>query len=124
MVTTVRDNPDNHRYEIYDGDQLAGFSEYNLLTSGKIAFTHTQVDPAYSGRGLARTLVAEELDDARRRGLAVLPFCPYVRKVIAADPVRYLHLVLPQDRERFRLPHEIDANEAAAESLGETEGRP
>ncbi|HYO40264.1 MAG TPA: GNAT family N-acetyltransferase [Nocardioidaceae bacterium] len=102
-MTDVRDNPAEHRYELYDGDQLVGFSAYKI-TGHKIAFTHTEVDPAFSGRGLARVLVGEELDDVRRRGLAVLPFCAYVRKVIASDPQQHLDLVLPEDRERFALP--------------------
>ena len=103
MTTTVRDNPSQNRYEIHLDDQLAGFSEYKL-NPGRIAFTHTQVDPAFSGRGLARQLVGEELEDARRRGLAVLPFCPYVRKVIVQNPDKYLDLVPAKDRERFKLP--------------------
>lgn len=106
MTVTVRDNPDLHRYEIRDDDQLAGFTDYTL-TAHAIAFTHTEVDEAFSGRGLARRLVVEELEDARRRGLAVLPFCPYVRKVIAGDPDRFLDLVPARDRARFDLP-EVD----------------
>lgn len=106
-MSDVRDNPDKHRYELYDGDRLVGFSTYKLAP-GTIAFIHTEVEPAFSGRGLARTLVTEELDDARRRGLAVLPFCPYVRTVISSQPDRHLDLVRPQDRERFRLPADGD----------------
>jgi predicted GNAT family acetyltransferase len=108
-VTIVRDNPDQNRYEIHDGDQLAGFANYELR-SDKIAFTHTEIDPAFGGRGLARQLVTEALDDARRRDLAVLPFCPYVRKVIASSPQRYLDLVPVQDRERFKLPDDADVD--------------
>lgn len=103
MSVTVRDNPTEHRYEIYDDDQLAGFSEYKL-TGQRIAFTHTETDPAFGGRGLARRLVEHALADVRERGLAVLPFCPYVRKVIAGDPERYLDLVPVKDRARFNLP--------------------
>lgn len=106
-VTSVRDNPDEHRFEIHDDDQLAGFSEYKL-TKGRIAFTHTEVDPAFSRRGLARQLVTEALDDARERGLAVLPFCPYVRKIIATSPERYLDLVPAGNRKRFKLPDDAD----------------
>jgi predicted GNAT family acetyltransferase len=102
-VSTVRDNPEKNRYEVYDNGELAGFSEYRLAP-GRIAFTHTEVDPAFGRRGLARALVAEALEDSRRRGLAVLPFCPYVRKVIASEPERYLDLVPVGDRERFTLP--------------------
>jgi predicted GNAT family acetyltransferase len=103
MTTTVRDNPTEHRYEIHDGEQLAGFTDYKL-TGDRIAFIHTEVGEAFSGRGLARQLVTEELDDARRRGLAVLPFCPYVRTVIARSPDRFLDLVPVKDRARFELP--------------------
>ena len=108
-MSAVRDNLAEHRYEIYDGDQLAGFSEYKL-TESRIAFTHTEVDPAFGGRGLARQLVDGELDDARRRGLAVLPFCPYVRKIIAERPDRYLDLVPASDRARFQLPDRVDVD--------------
>ena len=103
MTTTVRDNPDLDRYEIHVDDRPAGFSEYKLH-GGRIAFTHTEIADEFSGRGLARKLVADELADARRRGLAVLPFCPYVRKVIADNPDRYLDLVPAKDRARFDLP--------------------
>ena len=102
MSITVRDNAAETRYEIYDGEQLAGFSTYRL-TGQQIAFTHTETDPAFSGRGLAKQLVTEELDDARRRSLTVLPFCAYVRKVIAENASTYLDLVPDRDRDRFGL---------------------
>ena len=102
MSINVRENPDQSRYEIYDGGQLAAFSEYKL-TGERIAFIHTQVAPAFGGRGLAKRLVAEELDDARRRGLAVLPFCPYVRRFIAKNAETYLDLVPEKERDRFGL---------------------
>lgn len=117
MAITVRDNPTEHRYEIHDGDQLAGFSDYRL-TQKTIAFTHTQVDPPFNGRGLAYHLVVDELDDARRRGLAVLPFCPYVRKVIAREPDRFLDLVSAQDRARFKLSDDAQVDEPDVRPLG------
>lgn len=103
MTVSVLDNPNLNRYEVYDDDQLAGFTDYRL-TASHIAFTHTEVGDAFSGRGLAGKLVADELADARRRGLAVLPFCPYVRNVIAQHPDMYLDLVPAKHRERFELP--------------------
>lgn len=48
-MTTVRDNLEKNRYEIYDSDQLAGFSDYTL-THGKIAFIHTEVGAALKGK--------------------------------------------------------------------------
>jgi uncharacterized protein len=103
MSPTVRDNSARSRYEIYDGEQLAGFTTYKV-SDGQISLVHTEIAPEFGGRGLARLLVSEELEDARRRRLAVLPFCPYVRKVIAQNPDAYLDLVPEAERDRFGLP--------------------
>jgi hypothetical protein len=103
LTVTVRDVPQHHRYEISDGEQRLGLSTYTLNGS-TIAFTHTEVDPAFGGRGLGKQLVQAELEDARRRGLSVLPMCPYVRKVIAEDPATYLDLVPAAERAQFDLP--------------------
>ena len=100
---SVRDNPAQSRYEIHDGEQLVGFTTYRL-GDGQISFLHTEVAPEFGGRGLAKQLVTEELEDARRRGLAVLPFCPYVAKVIAQNLETYLDLVPEAERHGFRLP--------------------
>ena len=103
VTTIVRDNPTKNRFEVYVDDDLAGFSEYRL-NPGRVTFTHTEIDEAFSGRGLARKLVVSELDEARRRGLAVLPICPYVRDVISRNADTYLDLVPISARDRFNLP--------------------
>ena len=107
MSILVRDSPSASRYEIYDGEQLAGFAAYTL-SDRRIAFTHTEVVPPFGGLGLAGRLVAEALEDARRQGRSVLPVCPYVLKVIANDPGTYLELVPVEDRARFGLDHITD----------------
>ncbi|NLG20886.1 MAG: N-acetyltransferase [Actinomycetales bacterium] len=103
MATTVRDNPEQSRFEIHVDEELAGFAEY-ALRPGQIAFTHTEVFEAFGGRGLARELVDGALAEARQRELAVLPFCPYVLRVISRNQEQYLDLVPASERERFNLP--------------------
>jgi predicted GNAT family acetyltransferase len=101
VSTTVRDNPDESRYEIHVDDKLAGFAQYHLY--GKlIAFLHTEIDSEYEGQGLGSTLIRQSLDSVRERGLAVQPFCPFVRAVIAKNP-DYLDLVRKDEHERFDL---------------------
>jgi predicted GNAT family acetyltransferase len=102
MTATVRDNPAENRFEISEDGQRVGFAAYRL-NGDKIAFTHTEVDPAFGGRGLARQLVTTALGEARERGLAVLPLCPYVRKIIAENTDAYLDLVPVAERHRFGL---------------------
>lgn len=101
MATEVSDDPQESRYVVrVDGD-VAGFTEY-LLHRGVLALVHTEIAPEFGGQGLATTLIAGTLDDARARGLTVQPFCSFVRRFIAGHP-DYLDLVIDADRERFGL---------------------
>jgi predicted GNAT family acetyltransferase len=102
-MSTVTDNQQLSRFEILDGDELGAIAEYEMR-GDVIAFTHTETMPGHEGRGVAKQLVTAALADARRRGLAVLPFCPYVGKVIADDPQHYLDLVPVAARTKFDLP--------------------
>lgn len=97
----VVDNPDEERYEVRVGGELAGFSQYRRRPAG-LAFVHTEIDERYGGQGLGSRLVSHALDDTRKRGLAALPFCPFVRNYIERHP-EYLDLVPEEKRASFRL---------------------
>ncbi|NJP26207.1 N-acetyltransferase [Microbispora sp. SCL1-1] len=97
----VADNPEASRFEITVDGALAGFAEYRL-SGPRISFTHTEIDPAFGGRGLGSTLVKAALDAARDAGLSVLPFCPFVQRYIERHP-DYLDLVPADQRARFSL---------------------
>ena len=76
----VIDNRAEHRYEARLADGLA-FAAYRL-EPGRIVFTHTEVPAAAEGHGIGQALVRFALDDARARGLAVVPLCPFVAAFI------------------------------------------
>jgi uncharacterized protein len=97
----VADNPDEERYEIRGGGERAGFAQYRQRPAGR-AFVHTEIADRFEGQGLGSRLVSHALDDARARGLAVLPFCPFVRSYIERHP-EYLDLVPEQKRDDFGL---------------------
>lgn len=78
MAAEVTDVPDERRYEVRSDGEVAGYAEY-ILTEGLITFTHTEIDPAFEGKGLGSVLVRGALDDVRTRKLAVLPLCPFVK---------------------------------------------
>ncbi|WP_426366979.1 GNAT family N-acetyltransferase [Streptomyces sp. E-08] len=104
MEPRVTDRPEKSRYEILTGDdgtETAGFAEYHL-SDGEIAFIHTEIDPRFGGRGLGGLLARGALDDARVRGLSVLPYCPFVRGWIGKHP-EYADLVPEARRARFGL---------------------
>jgi len=81
----VADAPERGRYEAQLDDVLVGVLEY-VLKRGRIALVHTEVFPAYEGRGIAGALSRFSLDDARGRGLLVIPICPYVKRYLETHP--------------------------------------
>ena len=84
---TVQRNDADGRYEIRVGDVLAGFSEFVTDGRGRDVFTHTEVDPAFEGRGLGKALVAQALADESERGGVVVPRCPFVRRYLERNEV-------------------------------------
>ncbi len=97
----VADNPAESRFEVFAGEELAG-SAYYRMEGEALAFTHTEVDDAFEGQGLGSRLAAGALDDARARGVAVLPYCPFIRGYIERHE-EYRDLVPESERERFGL---------------------
>ena len=91
----VTDDQAQARYEVRVRGERAGFLTYHL-NGQAISLMHTEVESAFQGMGLAPHLARFSLDDARKRGLAVLPFCPYVTSWIKKHP-DYAELV-PEDR--------------------------
>jgi predicted GNAT family acetyltransferase len=100
MTTDVRDDPIRNRYELTEDGAVVGSVTYRI-DGGVIDLVHAEVDSDHGGRGLAGLLVASTLDDARHRGLSVLPHCPYVRKYIDEHIDDFLDLVPAGRRAEF-----------------------
>jgi predicted GNAT family acetyltransferase len=98
---TFVDVPEAKRYEAHRGDELVGFAGYRLRP-GLIAFVHTEVDERFEGHGLGSRLVSFALDDARARGLDVLPFCRFFDGYIK-EHREYVDLVPEGLRAHFDL---------------------
>jgi len=84
MSDEVRDNTQLHRFEL-DADGHTAVAHYRL-SPGVITFTHTEVPPELSGRGVGSRLARGALDLARARGLKVVALCPFIAAFIAKHP--------------------------------------
>ena len=73
------------RYEARVDGELAGILEY-IVKHSRIALAHTEVLPAFEGRGIASKLAKFGLDEARRRELGVIVVCPFVRSYLQRHP--------------------------------------
>lgn len=81
----VRAEPDRDRFVITVGGHPAGLAAYRDQAGTRI-FTHTEVDPAFGGRGVGAELVRVALDATRGDGLSVVPQCSFVAKFIDDHP--------------------------------------
>jgi predicted GNAT family acetyltransferase len=97
----MADAPERDRYELSIDGEVAGFTAYRIRP-GLIAFIHTEIDERLQGHGLGDRLIRFALEDARARGLAVLPFCPFVKAFIERH--REFEVLVPDTyREKFGL---------------------
>jgi predicted GNAT family acetyltransferase len=94
----VHDDPERSRYgarlgsagmtEGLEAPPVAGFAAYRLRgePTSIVVFTHTEVDPAYEGKGVGSALARAALDDVRARGLGVVAICPFISAYIRRHP--------------------------------------
>jgi uncharacterized protein len=82
----VTRNEGEHRWEAHLGGELAGFAAYQL-TDELVVFTHTEVEPAFEGRGIGGALARHALDEVAEEGTRkVMPLCPFVKAWIGRHP--------------------------------------
>jgi len=97
----LADNPASHRFELRLAGEVAAYSEYNVL-SHALLFTHTEVLPAHEGKGLGSRMAKYALEEARRRGVQVIPACPFIAAYIRRHH-EYLDLVSEESRRAFKV---------------------
>lgn len=81
----IADAPDARRYEARIGGELAGFVDYRLAGTRRILL-HTEVPPAFGGRGIGAALARHILDEARATGFRVTVKCPFIAAYLARHP--------------------------------------
>ena len=80
----VVDNPGRARFELSEQGMLA-IADYRVQ-EGRMILPHVEADPALRGTGAAGRLMQGVLDAARRRGLKVVPLCPYADAYMRRNP--------------------------------------
>lgn len=79
----VKQTEDEKKGKFYieqDGVEIAKM-EYVYAGADKYIIEHTEVSPAYEGKGLGKQLVSAGVDFARAKQLKVMPLCPYAKAV-------------------------------------------
>ncbi len=88
-TTKVTLNADNRgEVEIYADGKKAGLMEIDVKNNVLTVY-HTEVDPAYEGKGFARVLLNQLVSYAREQHIKIVPLCPYVLMQFKRRPDDY-----------------------------------
>ncbi|WP_420470821.1 GNAT family N-acetyltransferase [Brevundimonas sp. FT23042] len=80
----IHDNADGKRYELPVEGEIAVVT-YNL-SPPNLMITETLVPEHLEGRGIASRLAKHVIEDARTRGLLILPVCPFFSAYFQKHP--------------------------------------
>lgn len=85
MTESYVNNSEEKRFELAADGDVAAWVEYELGL-GIIVLNHTEVLPAFRGRGLAGDIVTYALAHAKVGGFRVVPRCSFVASFIERNP--------------------------------------
>ncbi|MGK8504537.1 GNAT family N-acetyltransferase [Nocardia asiatica] len=85
-------NDERHRYEVFHGGELAGFADYEER-GDETVFTHTEIDGAFSGKGLGSVLAEHAIEDAVARERVIRPVCPFIKAYLDKHPQYDAHVI-------------------------------
>ncbi|WP_297905976.1 GNAT family N-acetyltransferase [uncultured Parabacteroides sp.] len=79
------DNEERHQYEFHIEGYVPRI-EYIKNKNGEIYLTHTEVPVEFEGKGIGSLLVEKVLSDIEKKGLRLVPLCPFVTGYIQKHP--------------------------------------
>ena len=84
-MTEVHDDESQQHYEVTVDGVHAGLAHYRLAGDGRV-FDHTEIDPAFEGKGIGSVLARGALDDVIARGIPFGATCPFIVSFLERHP--------------------------------------
>ena len=82
---TLRNNSQQHRYELVDNGEVVGLAEYTL-DGDAVVFTHTEVGQGHEGKGYGSKLAKLALDDAVAANRKIVAHCEFIASYLSRHP--------------------------------------
>jgi hypothetical protein len=86
MTTQITNHPESRRYELTQDGKRAAHIAWRMHGEDTIELVHTEVEKEFEGKGLGSQIAKFALDDARARGLKVIPTCSYIAGWLQKHP--------------------------------------
>lgn len=68
-------------FKAFENNEEVGTLDYTMDRKNTMLLNHTEVSPAYEGKGIAKKLVMKSVEYVRENGLKILPRCTYAEKL-------------------------------------------
>ncbi len=85
MTVEQVNNSEKGFFRASDNGTQAGKMTYVWAGTDKIIIDHTEVAPAYNGKGIGKKLVLAAVDFARAQKLQIIPLCPFAKAFYSKD---------------------------------------
>jgi hypothetical protein len=60
-------------------DKRVGMMTYSIAGAELIIIDHTDVEPAYNGKGVGQQMLYKIVEMAREKNIRIIPLCPFAR---------------------------------------------
>ncbi|SFW55196.1 hypothetical protein SAMN02927921_02294 [Sinomicrobium oceani] len=64
-----------------DNEKRAGMMTYSIAGPELIIIDHTDVEPAYNGKGVGKQMLYKIVEMARSKNIKIIPLCPFAAAV-------------------------------------------
>lgn len=85
MSLEVKENPQQHRFELPIGDGVLAAAYYRP-EDGRVALIHTEVPAEFSGQGVASQLAGGVFELLRKTNRKAILHCPFMVRFLAKHP--------------------------------------
>lgn len=68
-------------FKAFENNEEVGTLDYTMDEKNTMLLNHTEVSPAFEGKGIAKKLVMQSVEYARENDLKILPRCSYAEKL-------------------------------------------
>jgi predicted GNAT family acetyltransferase len=85
-TVNIEFNEKNGNFNITTEGRKIALMTFVFAGPDKIIIDHTEVSPAFNGKGLGKKLVEKAVEVAREKNWKIIPLCPFAKKTFDRNP--------------------------------------
>jgi predicted GNAT family acetyltransferase len=85
-TVNIEFNEKNGNFNITTEGRKIALMTFVFAGPDKIIIDHTEVSPAFNGKGLGKKLVEKAVEIAREKNWTIVPLCPFAKKTFDKNP--------------------------------------